>query len=127
MTFGERLRELRKSRHMTQKELGKALFISERVISYYEQNERFPNDTMTLIRIAEFFDVSVDYLFDMPSAPTQSTQSALSNPTPDLLEVVTLYTAASDYDKGRILQFMLDLQKERQESQEGRNGEQAKR
>lgn len=127
MTFGERLRELRKSRHMTQKELGKALFISERVISYYEQNERFPNDTMTLIRIAEFFDVSVDYLFDMPSAPTQSTQSVLSNPTPDLLEIVTLYTAASDYDKGRILQFMLDLQKERQESQERRSGEQAKR
>lgn len=124
MTFGERLRELRKSRHMTQKELGKALFISERVISYYEQNERFPNDTMTLIRIAEFFDVSVDYLFDMPAAPTQKTQSALSNPTPDVLEIVTLYTEASDYDKGRIMQFMLDLQKERLE---GRNGEQAKR
>lgn len=105
MTFGERLRELRKSRHMT-------------------QNERFPNDTMTLIRIAAFFDVSVDYLFDMPSAPAQSTQSALSNPTPDLLEIVTLYTAASDYGMGRIMQFMLDLQKERLE---GRNGEQAKR
>lgn len=124
MTFGERLRELRKSRHMTQKELGKALFISERVISYYEQNERFPNDTMTLIRIAEFFDVSVDYLFDMSPAQTQRTQSVLSNPTPDVLEIVTLYTTASDYDKGRIMQFMLDLQKERLENQ---NGEQAKR
>lgn len=119
MTFGERLRELRKSRHMTQKELGKALFISERVISYYEQDERFPGDTMTIIRIAEFFDVSVDYLFDMPSVPIQSTQSILSNPTPDLLEVVTLYAAASDYDKGRIMQFMLDLQKERLENREG--------
>lgn len=124
MTFGERLRELRKSRHMTQKELGKALFISERVISYYEQNERFPSDTMTIIRIAEFFDVSVDYLFDMPSAPIQSTHSILSNPTPDLLEIVTLYAAASDYDKGRIMQFMLDLQKERLEN---RKGEQVER
>lgn len=126
MTFGERLRELRKSRHMTQKELGKALFISERVISYYEQNERFPNDTMTLIRIAEFFGVSVDYLLDVPSAQAQKAHGALSDPTPDLLEVVALYTAASDYEKGRIMQFLLDLQKERMERRGGGSGEQAR-
>lgn len=109
MTFGERLRALRQKRHMTQKELSKALFISERVISYYEQNERFPNDAMTLIRIAEYFDVSIDFLLDMPISHTADLQNALSSLGPDLLELVTLYRKSSDYDKGRILQFAIDL------------------
>lgn len=42
MAFGDRLRELRRSKNMTQKELSKALFISERVISYYEKMSVFP-------------------------------------------------------------------------------------
>lgn len=113
MTFGERLRALRQKKHMTQKELSKALFISERVISYYEQNERFPNDAMTLIRIAEYFDVSIDFLLDMPSAQVPNLHGALITPTPDLTELITLYVESSDYDKGRILQFALDLHEER--------------
>lgn len=59
--FGDRLKLLRKNGNYTQKELGEKLNVSGRVIGYYESNERFP-DKETLTRLADFFDVSVDYL-----------------------------------------------------------------
>ena len=59
--FGDRLKSLRKSFDLTQKELGDKLNVSGRVIGYYESNDRFP-DKETLTSIADFFNVSVDYL-----------------------------------------------------------------
>lgn len=59
--FGDRLKLLRKNSGYTQKELGEKLNISARVVGYYESNERFP-DKDTLTGIADFFNVSVDYL-----------------------------------------------------------------
>ena len=108
MAFGDRLRELRRSKNMTQKELSKALFISERVISYYEKNERFPNDAMTLIRIAEYFGVSIDYLLEMPNREKEAPLNC-SGYTQDLMQLIQLYNAADMYEKGRILQFAIDL------------------
>lgn len=62
MTFGERLRELRKEKGITQQELSKVINISDRVIGYYEANARFPRDADILITLADYFGVSVDYL-----------------------------------------------------------------
>lgn len=62
MEFGDRLRYLREEKGITQKELGKVLNISDRVVGYYEANDRFPKDEDILRKIADFFDVSVDYL-----------------------------------------------------------------
>lgn len=61
MNFGVRLRELRKERGLTQAELAKLLSIGESTISFYESGKRQP-DYETLIRLADFFNVSVDYL-----------------------------------------------------------------
>ena len=48
--FGERLKSLRKSLNLTQKELGEKLNVSGRVVVYYESNDRFPDkDTLTKI------------------------------------------------------------------------------
>lgn len=62
MRFGDRLKELREEKGITQKELGKVINISDRVIGYYEANDRFPKDESILRMIADYFDVSVDYL-----------------------------------------------------------------
>jgi len=59
--IGKRLRLLREEKNFTQDELGKALSITQKTISNYEKDERFP-DPNTLIKIANFFGVSVDYL-----------------------------------------------------------------
>lgn len=61
--FGARLRTLRKERKITMKELGKKLSLAESTISGYENGTRKP-DLDTLDKIADFFDVSVDFLLD---------------------------------------------------------------
>lgn len=61
MKFGDRLRELRTLLGLTQSQLGEKFNLAESTISLYEKNKRFP-DQETLIKIADFFDVPLDYL-----------------------------------------------------------------
>ena len=49
MTFGNRLKMLRNEKQITQKELGSIINISERVIGYYESDDRFPKDDKVII------------------------------------------------------------------------------
>jgi len=66
-TFGLRLKQLREERRWSQKDLGKAVGVSNVSISGYESGNRFP-DTETLTRIADVLEVSTDYLLgrDVP-------------------------------------------------------------
>ena len=57
----ERLKELRKQRNITMKELGSKLNLAESTISLYESGKR-EADYQTLKRLSEFFNVSIDYL-----------------------------------------------------------------
>lgn len=59
--FGERLKTLRKEENISRRQLAEALNVSLRSISYWENNQR-ECDFDTLIAIAEYFSVSVDYL-----------------------------------------------------------------
>lgn len=60
--FNDRFKELRKEKDLSQKELGDILGYSESTISLYESGKREPKNAGDLIKIANFFDVSVDYL-----------------------------------------------------------------
>jgi len=62
MNFGNILKELRSNCGLTQFQLAKILDISKSNISKYEAGSVEPNMD-TLIRIANYFNVSVDYLF----------------------------------------------------------------
>lgn len=59
--FGNRLKELRKEKGLTQAQLAIILKTSASSIGMYEQNRRIP-DTETLQSLSEYFNVSVDYL-----------------------------------------------------------------
>ena len=59
--FGKKLRNLRKKVGLTQANLAKKLGISPSTVGMYEQGRREPDSAM-LIKIADLFDVSVDYL-----------------------------------------------------------------
>lgn len=61
MELGDRLRQLRQEKKLTRDELAGRLNVSYSAVSKYETNVRFP-DKETLIRLADFFEVSVDYL-----------------------------------------------------------------
>ena len=60
--FAERLKGLRKSKGITQKELAEKLKITKGMVSAYENSVRFPSH-ITLVRIALFFNVTTDYLY----------------------------------------------------------------
>lgn len=83
-TFGERIKGLRRGMKKNQKELASYLGLSQTTIANYENNSRFPND-MTLIRLADYFHVSLDYLLGRTddSSPfltlDQRTQGARAN------------------------------------------------
>lgn len=68
-----KLRELRKNCGLTMKELGAEIGVAESTISQYETGKRQP-DYETLLKLGEFFGVSVDYLLtgdENKKAPTQ--------------------------------------------------------
>ena len=71
MTFGQRLRMFRVENDMTQEQLATAFshrYHPERLtkggISMYELGKRIP-ETPLLVKIAEYFGVSVDYLLGL--------------------------------------------------------------
>ena len=59
--FAERLYELRTEKNLTRVELSQKLCVSVRLISYWENGERECDFDM-LIKLAELFSVSIDYL-----------------------------------------------------------------
>lgn len=72
-----RIRELRKAKKVTMKELGNMIGVAESTMSLYETGKRKP-DPETLSRLADYFNVSVDYLLGRdegqpPAAPKYST------------------------------------------------------
>lgn len=58
-----RIRNLREDRDLTQTDMAEILFCSQRTYSYYESGGH-DIPTEMLIRIADFFQVSVDYLLE---------------------------------------------------------------
>ena len=63
MSFGNKLKNLRIKKNLTQEEFAKILNVSRPTIGRYESGERFP-DQENLIRIADYFNVTLDYLLD---------------------------------------------------------------
>lgn len=61
MNLIKRLKELRQSRGISQQQLADVAMVSQQSINKYE-NHNIEPDITTMIRIADYFEVSVDYL-----------------------------------------------------------------
>lgn len=94
-----RIKELRKNKHITQGELADYLGISTQAISLYERNEREPK-LATWQKLADFFGVGVGYLqglteirdthkSGMGSLVSESAEAALANLSNYINEVGT--------------------------------------
>lgn len=64
----KRLRDLRENKNLTQTELSKILYCSQRVYSNYELGD-IDIPTAVLIRLADYYDVSVDYILGRTNNP----------------------------------------------------------
>ena len=68
-TLSERLKECRKKKGVKQSEVADRLNVQRQIISYYESGTRKPN-LEDLIMLADFYNVSLDYLVGRTDTPT---------------------------------------------------------
>ncbi len=63
-----RIRDLREDKDLTQAQLGEAIGVPQRTLSYYENGQRMvPLEVLSAI--ADFFGVSVDYILERTDNP----------------------------------------------------------
>lgn len=81
MAIADKLTYLRESKGVYQKELASYLKVSIGTVSNYETGVHAP-DLSTLSKLADFYDVSADYLLGRTSIPLPSQKTPLKRPTP---------------------------------------------
>ncbi len=91
----ERLRLLRTDKGIHQEELGSILDLSQQAISAYENGTKQPPIDI-LIRIADFFDVSVDYLLERTNIRKHGDAQPEDRPSQGLLSDPELRVILSD-------------------------------
>ena len=89
--FGERLRQLRTAKGLSQMDFAKQIKISKSSVNMYERNEREPS-LVTLEVIADYFNVDLDYLLgksDYTNKYDWLSNSAIPNliPMPEMRKI----------------------------------------
>lgn len=74
MFNGEKLKQLRTKKSLTQIELAKIFSTSHATINRYEKGVNEP-DSKTITKFADFFNVSTDYLLDRTNIQNEAIQS----------------------------------------------------
>ncbi len=62
--IGERIKELRTDRGISQRELGKAIGVSQKAVDYWERGVNEPKASYITL-LANYFEVSADYLLGL--------------------------------------------------------------
>ncbi|MFW5992273.1 MAG: helix-turn-helix domain-containing protein [Halanaerobiaceae bacterium] len=86
--FKDRLKELRNKKDIYQRELAEVIGVSEGAIGMYETGKRTP-DKDILVKLAGYFDVSVDYLLGRTEEPfsADKIKKTLSS-DPELVDLI---------------------------------------
>lgn len=96
--LGTRLKYLRTQKKLTQKQLAEKINVTHVSISGYESGNRSP-DTDTLQRLADFFEVSTDYLLgrsDTPATPHGISKEEYANLSEEQKEVLDFFLNLDD-------------------------------
>lgn len=132
--FGDRLRRLRKDHDMTQGQLAEQIGVVPSAVGKYERVDSAYPSVEALIKIAEFFNVSLDYLLrGIKSIPAteNSVNGTLSNSsvlqanhggvifngendktlTPEAVELLHIYENLGGRDRLRLLNFAVELER----------------
>lgn len=104
----KKLRELRKTRGMTAKQLGAILNVAESTISLYENGKRAPDYEM-LKKISAYFGVSVDYLLDNDKKEEPAAYDELHSDPPYLKKSTPWLPALSDPQDREFLELYSEL------------------
>lgn len=113
--IGDRIKELRKEKDVTQKELATFLGLTPKMISFYEKEERFPPHDI-ILKLSDFFDVSTDYLLGKISIKNIDNLSELelieklnfSDDIKDALRMISELSPASQEKMFKIAKVFLE-------------------
>lgn len=97
----DNLRKLRESKNITQTRLSVEIEISQEIISHYEIGGSRPN-VENLIKIADYFNCSTDYLLNRTTNP--KINKALKND--ETTELLYKYDSLSKEDKQHLSCFL---------------------
>jgi len=99
-TFLARLRALRKSQNITQEDISKILNIGMTSYYHYEHGRREPSMS-TLIALADYFDVSIDYLVGCSDNPS-------IEEIPEILVLHRNFNNMSEFDRAKAMKVLKD-------------------
>ena len=71
--IGKRLKQLRKTNHMTQKDFAKIFHLDSSTICKYESDAASPS-ALIITEIAKYFHISTDFLLGMVDSPQSTIQ-----------------------------------------------------
>ena len=108
MRIGEKIRQLRVERGLTQQELARHLGKSRAAVGKYETGVRLP-DNDTLHAVCDYFNVTTDYLLGRSDRRSSSSVPSLE----DCLEAQAVYRGHTlNQEQKRLLTALLDAMTE---------------
>jgi len=90
MELGEKIKKLRRSKNLTQEELGEKLNISRVAISKWETGRGYPNID-SLLLLAKIFDVSVDSLLSTEEVITIAKEEIINEKDSTCSKIIALF------------------------------------
>jgi transcriptional regulator with XRE-family HTH domain len=106
-TLGKRIKSLREEKSISQLELAKILNIGNTTLSQYESDKRIPSDIVKK-KMAEYFDVSLDYLMGMTDIKNTSTENDIPQEYTDKYKVTKKDLKQHDEVLKHAQAFMMD-------------------
>lgn len=92
--FGENLKHLRKSLDLTQKDFGSKVGLSKAVVSKYENGMGYPSFDV-LVRIAQYFGVTTDYLLGVARGKTVDVSHLTDSQVSVILQIIAEFKNAN--------------------------------
>lgn len=105
-----RLAELRTAKHLSQTDLGKIFNVAQNTVSQWELGTRNIDNNM-LIRLADYYQVSIDYLLGYESSrpnkeDTGTIKEEVDDFTNDEIELIKKYRALSGHGKEIVITLL---------------------
>lgn len=116
-TFGEKLRQLMENNNVKQQELADKLNVKRGSVSNWTTNRRCP-DAETIVKIADYFNVTVDYLLKDTEIESKEFEK-IKELKEDYSEIENLYESYKELDEKNknlidsLIKTMLESQKDK--------------
>jgi len=105
LLVGQRIRQLRKSRHLTQADLASRIGITQSDLSRMESGE-YKVGLDTLFKILHIFELSMSRFFEEPAPAEKAEADALSGEMPEREQLLADFAQLSDDSRREVREFI---------------------